>query len=133
MDLRFLSPTINGRAIVPVNPKRRALLLNTARYLEKWRHASDKDRSAMRAAAIGRMIALWDRVRRCRRWTDIAVIVPGIDSHDAEINSERRWVRRNLYTFSKAGLVEVRQQLVQRHPDAPPVRVTFFRATRRDK
>lgn len=73
----------------------------TAEWL-KWRHSSDLQRDKFRAEACRRMIILWKTVKLCTSWTPLTDLAPQPDSY-------RRWLRRNLYTFANAGLVEIKR------------------------
>lgn len=67
----------------------------------------DLQRGKARAAAARRLIEFWEDIKDCREWTAITSI-----TGEREY-SQQRWVRRNLYTFSNAGLVEVRRPKVK--------------------
>lgn len=74
----------------------------TANFLA-WSSLGDRQRGKYRALAVGRIIRLWEVVKRRKRWTRITVLAP---SNDAR----RRWTRRNLYTLEMAGLLELRMK-----------------------
>jgi predicted transcriptional regulator len=89
------------------------------RSMEKWwtgwNKLGDHDRSVWRAQSVRRLIAFWEIVKTKRRWTSITELAPLFDG-------QRRWVRRNLYTLEKAGLVEIQHGARQ---------LTFFRRSRK--
>lgn len=78
----------------------------TANWLE-WKKVGDHERGKHRARAARRLIELWERIKRYRRWTRITALAP-------EVGSERRWVRRNIYTLENAGILTTRRAVTNR-------------------
>lgn len=80
----------------------------TLQWIELSSKRGDLGRSEIRAVAARRLIELWECVKGRHRWTCINVISP------IAKGSQRRWVRRNLYTLNKAGLVDIAKRKLER-------------------
>ena len=84
----------------------------------QWNGLGDRARSQSRAEAARRLIRFWECLQEfAQEWLSIDYF------YMPEDRSQARWIRRNLYTLEKAGLVELRMGRSQANKRVTEVRI----------